>query len=457
MPGTATAAVVDSRLCTQHAEGPAAVLAIGTANPANIVYQDGFADYYFGLTKSEYLTELKDKMKRICKQINPSTLIVALIIIISRIEKRYIHLDEKLICEHPEIIDKHMPSLETRVDIVTTEIPKLAESAARKAIAKWGRPATDITHLIFSTYSGLHGCSGGGRALQLAKELAENNREARVPVACAELTLICFSNPDERKIVGHGLFGDGAGAIIVGTGPLVNAERPLFEMIVASQTTIPGYEQALGMQTTVHPGGRAILDNIEGELQLQPAKLAASRHVLSEYGNMSGTTIAFVLDDLRRRREKEGDEHQQPEWGVMLAFGPGITIEAMVLPPFTKLLALLHLSEKWEQGFPFPQGARGAMRPTKPYKIYIFKVSRRVWRPTISTSSRCRSRHCAVIHKRLMRLISSGVDRAIWNSDYWFCELQEYHEFGSGFLQIVSQCGFVYGFSMWPSLNTVAM
>uniref|UniRef100_A0A0E0DNB7 Chalcone synthase n=1 Tax=Oryza meridionalis TaxID=40149 RepID=A0A0E0DNB7_9ORYZ len=401
MPGTATAAAVDSRLCTQHAEGPAAVLAIGTANPANIVYQDGFADYYFGLTKSEHLTELKHKMKRICKQIDPSTLIIITTSHRSGIEKRYIHLDEKLIREHPEIIDKHMTSLETRVDIVTTEIPKLAESAARKAIAEWGRPATDITHLIFSTYSGcsapsadlklasllglnpsvsrtilsLHGCSGGGRALQLAKELAENNREARVLVACAELTLICFSNPDESKIVGHGLFGDGAGAIIVGAGPLVNAERPLFEMILASQTTILGTEHALGMQTTssgidfhlsiqvptliknniqqclldtfqlvgnvdpnwndlfwaVHPGGRAILDNIEGELQLQPAKLAASRHVLSEYGNMSGTTIAFVLDDLRRRWEKEGDEHQQPEWGVMLAFGPGITIEAMVL------------------------------------------------------------------------------------------------------------------------------
>uniref|UniRef100_A0A0E0PIZ3 Chalcone synthase n=1 Tax=Oryza rufipogon TaxID=4529 RepID=A0A0E0PIZ3_ORYRU len=405
MPGAATAAVVDSRQCKQHAEGPAAVLAIGTANPTNIVYQDGFADYYFGLTKSEHLTELKDKMKRICKHIDPSTSIVALFIIIishrSGIEKRYIHLDEKLIREHPEIIDKHMPSLENRVDIVTTEIPKLAESAARKAIAEWGRPATDITHLIFSTYSGcsapsadlklasllglnpsvsrtilsLHGCSGGGRALQLAKELAENNRDARVLIACAELTLICFSNPDESKIVGHGLFGDGAGAIIVGADPLVDGERPLFEMVLASQTTIPGTEHALGMQTTcsgidfhlsiqvpmlikdnirqclldtfrlvgnmdpnwndlfwaVHPGGRAILDNIEGELQLQPTKLAASRHVLSEYGNMSGTTIAFVLDDLRRRQEKEGDEHEQPEWGVMLAFGPGITIEAMVL------------------------------------------------------------------------------------------------------------------------------
>uniref|UniRef100_A0A0E0M5Z4 Chalcone synthase n=1 Tax=Oryza punctata TaxID=4537 RepID=A0A0E0M5Z4_ORYPU len=387
MPGAATTAAVDSRRCTQHAEGPATILAIGTANPANIYPQDEFADYYFGLTKSEHLTELKDKMKRICQK--------------SGIEKRYIHLDEELIRAHPEIIDKTLPSLEARVDIASIEVPKLAESAARKAIAEWGRPATEITHLIFSTYSGcrapsadlqlamllglrpsvsrtilsLHGCSGGGRALQLAKEIAENNHGARVLVALSELTLVCFSTPDESKIVGHGLFGDGAGAIIVGAVPLVDGERPLFEMLAASQTMIPGTEHALGMQATnsgidfhlsiqvpmvikdnihqclldafqlvgsmdpnwndlfwvVHPGGRAILDNIEDKLQLQPGKLAASRYVLSEYGNMSGATIAFVLDELRRRREKDEGGLQQPKWGVMLAFGPGITIEAMVL------------------------------------------------------------------------------------------------------------------------------
>jgi bisdemethoxycurcumin synthase len=73
MPGAATTAVVGSRRGTQHAEGPATIIAIGTANPANIVPQDEFADYYFGLTKSEHLTELKDKMKRICKQIDQST------------------------------------------------------------------------------------------------------------------------------------------------------------------------------------------------------------------------------------------------------------------------------------------------------------------------------------------------------------------------------------------------
>uniref|UniRef100_A0A0E0M612 Chalcone synthase n=1 Tax=Oryza punctata TaxID=4537 RepID=A0A0E0M612_ORYPU len=387
MPGAATTAVLDSRRGAQRAEGPATIIAIGTANPANIVPQDDFADYYFGLTKSEHLTELKDKMKRICQK--------------SGIEKRYIHLDEEIIRAHPEIIDNHQPSLEIRVEIVATEVPKLAESAARKAIAKWGCPATDITHLIFSTYSGcrapsadlqlasllglrpsvsrtilsLHGCSGGGRALQLAKELAENNRGARVLVALSELTLVCFSTPDESKIVGHGLFGDGAGAIIVGAGPFADGECPLFEMVAASQTTIAGTEHALGMQATssgidfhlsiqvpmlikdniqqsllkcfqlvgntdpdwnnlfwaVHPGGRAILDNIEGKLQLQPWKLAASRQVLREFGNMSGATIAFVLDELCHGWEKEEDEPRQAEWGVLLAFGPGITIETIVL------------------------------------------------------------------------------------------------------------------------------
>uniref|UniRef100_J3N155 Chalcone synthase n=1 Tax=Oryza brachyantha TaxID=4533 RepID=J3N155_ORYBR len=390
MPGAAAAAaaaVGGSRRCTQHAEGHAAVLAIGTANPANIVLQADFADHHFGLSNCDHLTELKDKMKRICHK--------------SAIEKRYFHLDDELLRAHPEFIDKNLPSLDARVGIVATEVPKLAESAARKAITEWGRSANDITHLIFSTYSGccapsadlqlasllglhpsvsrtilnLHGCSGGGRALQLAKELAENNQSSRILVACSELTLICFSGPDQSNIVSHGLFGDGASAVIVGAGPLDSSERPLFEMVAASQTTIPGTGHAFGMQVAsggidfhlsiqvpmlitqniqqclldafhsigkvdpnwndlfwaVHPGGRAILDNIEGVLKLQPWKLDASRHVLSEYGNMSGATIAFVLDELRRRLDKEENKKHDPEWGIMLAFGPGITIETMVL------------------------------------------------------------------------------------------------------------------------------
>ncbi|RLM58428.1 hypothetical protein C2845_PM18G08520 [Panicum miliaceum] len=68
----------------------------------------------------------------------------------------------------------------------------------------------------------------------------------------------------------------------------------------------------------VHPGGPAILSK----------KLAVSRHVLSEYGDMLGATIIFVLDDLLRRRQG-GDEDS--EWGIMLGLGPGLTVETMVL------------------------------------------------------------------------------------------------------------------------------
>lgn len=187
--------------------------------------------------------------------------------------------------------------------------------------------------------------------------------------------MTCFSAPNWSNIVGHALFGNGAGAVIVGAGPFTSNERPLFEMVTASQTTIPRTEHALGMQATsggiefhfslevpvlindniqqclldafrlvgnmdpnwndlfweVHPGGRPILDSIESKLELQPWKLAASRHVLSEYGNMSGATIVFVLDEVRHRWEKEEGEQQQHEWGVMMAFGQGITIETMVL------------------------------------------------------------------------------------------------------------------------------
>ncbi|XP_047043050.1 bisdemethoxycurcumin synthase-like [Lolium rigidum] len=368
----------------QHADGPAAMLAIGTANPTGMVLpQDEFVDDIFRLTNSDHLTELKQKLKRICQK--------------TGIDKRYFHLTPESIVAHPEFFDRELPSLDARVDMVATAVPELAHSAAIKAIAEWGRPATDITHLVFSTYSAcqapsadlrlasllglrptvsrtilsLHGCYGGGRALNLAKQLAENNRGARVLVASCETTLVCFGRADGSNLVGHALFGDGAGVVIVGAGPFSETERPLFEMVSATQTTIPKSEHVLGMQVSgagvdfhlgiqvplliaqnveqclvdafssgghapcswndlfwaVHPGGRSILDNLDTVLNLEPGKLAASRHVLREYGNMSGATIVFVLDELRRRR-KEG---LLPEWGAMLAFGPGITIEAMVL------------------------------------------------------------------------------------------------------------------------------
>ncbi|XP_051200306.1 bisdemethoxycurcumin synthase [Lolium perenne] len=374
---------------SQRADGPAAVLAIGTANPPNCVSQEEYPDYYFRVTRSEHLTDLKQKLKTMCQRTDT--------------EKRFFHHTEELLDAHPHFLDRRQPSLDDRLQIAAAAAPELAASAAAKAIAKWGRPATDITHLILSTSScagapgadlrlasllglrpsvirtmlQLNGCAAGSASLRLAKDIAENNRGARVLVACVELTIVAFRGPEEdypHTLVGQASFGDGAGAVIVGAdaGVLYPAERPLFEMVSASQTVVPGTDHVLTMRLTeagldghilrrelvmvaaenverclsdafgqlgvgvewndlfwtVHPGLRAILDHIEKALRLDPGKLAASRTVLREYGNMLGATIIFVLDEQRRRMEEDGEGG---EWGVMMGFGPGFTIETMVL------------------------------------------------------------------------------------------------------------------------------
>ncbi|KAL6658001.1 hypothetical protein ACP70R_005781 [Stipagrostis hirtigluma subsp. patula] len=384
---TTSPATVQQIRCAQRADGPAAVLAVGTANPAKCVLQDEYPEFYFRVTKSEHLTHLKDKLKQICQK--------------TGVQKRFFHHTEDLLNVHPEFIDHTSPSLDARLDIVSKAIPELAASAAKKAIAEWGKAATDITHLVVTTNSGAHvpgvdfhlipllglrpsvrrtmlyhnGCFAGSAAMRIAKDLAENNHGARVLVVCAELTVMLFRGPKEgciQTLIDQALFGDGAGAVIVGADPMAPIEHPLFEMVLASQTVVPNSADALYMQLTaagingfthehnlgaiigdnvepflldmigalgitakwndlfwvVHPGASPILDQIEVALQLEPEKLAASRHVLSEYGNMFGASVIFVLDELRRRRE---DGEKIPEWGVMMAVGPGLTLEMMVL------------------------------------------------------------------------------------------------------------------------------
>lgn len=59
-------ASVEEFLKAQRSHGPATVLAIGTANPSNCISQADFPDYYFRITKSEHMTELKKKFQRMC-------------------------------------------------------------------------------------------------------------------------------------------------------------------------------------------------------------------------------------------------------------------------------------------------------------------------------------------------------------------------------------------------------
>uniref|UniRef100_A0A5B7BH13 Putative chalcone synthase n=1 Tax=Davidia involucrata TaxID=16924 RepID=A0A5B7BH13_DAVIN len=380
----ASSVVVEEIRKAQRAQGPATILAIGTATPSHCVYQADYPDYYFRITNSDHNTHLKDKFKRMCEK--------------SMIKKRYMYLTEEILKENPNMCAYMAPSLDARQDMVVVEVPKLGKEAASKAIKEWGQPKSKITHLVFCTTSGVdmpgadyqltkllglrasvkrlmmyqQGCFAGGTVLRVAKDLAENNAGARVLVVCSEITAVTFRGPSEShldSLVGQALFGDGAAAVIVGADPSeAMEERPLFELVSAAQTILPDSEGAIdghlrevgltfhllkdvpglisknvekslveafapmgisedwnSIFWIAHPGGPAILDQVEGKLGLKEEKLRATRHVLSEYGN--------ILDQMRKKSAEEGKATtgEGLEWGVLFGFGPGLTVETLVL------------------------------------------------------------------------------------------------------------------------------
>ncbi|AES93811.2 Chalcone synthase 1 [Medicago truncatula] len=320
------------------------------------------------------------------------------------IRKRHVYLTEEILKDNPNFCFDKTPSLDARQDMMAVEIPRLGKEAAVKAIEEWGQPKSNITHLIFCTYSGVDmpgadyqltkllglnpyvkrymmyqlGCYAGGTVLRLAKDLAENNKGARVLVVCSEITAISFCGPSNthlHKLVGQAIFGDGAAAVIVGSDLVPEIEKPLFELVWTAQTiasdsegAICGQLREVGLTYNIrkdvseivsknidkvlveafqplgisdynsifwiaHPGGPAILDQIEQKLGLKAEKLRVVREVLSEYGNMSSASVLFILNEMRRKstqdRLKTTGEGQ--EWGVLLSFGPGLTIETVVL------------------------------------------------------------------------------------------------------------------------------
>lgn len=76
----------------------------------------------------------------------------------------------------------------------------------------------------------------------------------------------------------------------------------------------------------IHPGSSKIVDYVQEQLHLTDEQVADSHFVLNEYGNMSSATILFVLDRIMRCREPE-----RGDYGFIMAFGPGLTIEGMLV------------------------------------------------------------------------------------------------------------------------------
>jgi chalcone synthase len=77
------------------------------------------------------------------------------------------------------------------------------------------------------------GCFGGETILRVTKDLAENNKGARVLTVVSELTCVTFRAPSEEhldNLVGSAIFGDGASVLIIGSDP-TPVEQPKLRFI----------------------------------------------------------------------------------------------------------------------------------------------------------------------------------------------------------------------------------
>jgi predicted naringenin-chalcone synthase len=208
------------------------------------------------------------------------------------------------------------------------------------------------------------GCHAAFNALAAARNAAASDPAARVLVCCVELCSLhqAYGN-DPGKLVANALFADGAAAAVVGASPQVAAADPItvedfssclladcqdamtwkigdfgFEM-----TLSPGVPEIIRRQLlpwcknwlarndleltdisawAIHPGGPKILSAIAEALNLTEGDLGPSRHVLANYGNMSSTTILFILQQMAASMSGPC---------VAIGLGPGLMAEGMLL------------------------------------------------------------------------------------------------------------------------------
>jgi alpha-pyrone synthase len=222
-------------------------------------------------------------------------------------------------------------------------------------------PHTERTAINFM------GCYGAFNGIKVAKAICQANPCANVLLVCVELCSLHFQkNPIMDNVIANVLFGDGAAAAIIQgekkVSQALELENFYCDIIPDSNKDMAwhigdyGFEMALSAYVpniiksginkfilrllshqnytladidffAIHPGGKKILEAFEKALEIPKS---ANRHaytILKNYGNMSSTTILFVLSELLSDINKK-DHHKKV---MSMGFGPGLTLESMLL------------------------------------------------------------------------------------------------------------------------------
>jgi predicted naringenin-chalcone synthase len=281
------------------------------------------------------------------------------------------------------------PSTAARMLRYSFEAAPLALRAARESLGRANIPADRITHLVTAsctgfdspgvdaalidslglsravqrTHVGFMGCHAAINALRVCDAMTRAGGTALL--VCVELcTLHLRDEVRPDRVVANALFGDGAGAaVVVPDAPGLSGWRvvstasfllPETRDAMAWRIGDHGFEMSLAERVpaiirehlgqwacdwlgahdvasdtlasigwAIHPGGPRILDAARDALAIPELCLADSRSILREHGNMSSPTVLFILDRISRDPIRS--------WAVLLAFGPGLTIEGALL------------------------------------------------------------------------------------------------------------------------------
>lgn len=213
------------------------------------------------------------------------------------------------------------------------------------------------------------GCSGGAYALARAADYVRAFPEARVLIIAVELPSLTMQKHDRSRsnVIACALFGDGAAAVLIeGEQVEAPAKSTGVEIVDTHTEVFPDSLQDLGFDLregglhivlsrlvpgivarnapqiidsflaksglsresvaffVLHPGGRKVLDALSQSLNLERESTAISRDVLRSYGNQSSASVLFVLEQTLAQSSRAG-------YGLLAAFGPGITMELCLL------------------------------------------------------------------------------------------------------------------------------
>jgi alkylresorcinol/alkylpyrone synthase len=288
----------------------------------------------------------------------------------------------------------HVPTTRERNDSYMREAVLLGETVLRRGLAEAGLSAKDVDDFVVVSCTGFSipgldlqlagrlgmrsdlrrtcvlgmGCYGAFPGLRRGLESVQVDSGRTAVVLALELCSLHLQ-PDQsvENVVSSALFSDGAALAIIGhengaevdTVPHILDSRTFcdystlehmsftvtdhgFRMYLSSYVpdllaaSVGGFVDGLLANNGllrgdvafwgIHPGSTKIIDYVQGQLGLTDAQVECSHTVLYNYGNMSSATILFVLDHIQRC------SHPAPgDYGVLLAFGPGLTMEGMLV------------------------------------------------------------------------------------------------------------------------------